>query len=263
MSETPSNIPDNEFSGSAKGLRSERRLRSWRLPALIGIFLLAVAGCVIASAIGQARDASRRAWCSCHGGGQIQLALEGYAEEHGAYPPAYVLGSDGKPAHSWRALILPSIDAKLAREYSFDEPWNGPNNSKLANRMPAMFRCPSDLDAKEGTTNYVVVVGDQTMWPGAVGRKLSATNGIDTILLVEVKDLNINWLEPRDLEFDSMNFQVNSPSGNCIGSHHPAGALVWIAGGGRPLLRDGTPQEDVRFLLTVGRDVNARRISLD
>ena len=176
--------------------------RSWPLYVLIGLFLCAVAVATSWSAVGTAREAARRAWCSCHGGGQIHLALDIYADEHGSYPPAYVVDADGRRMHSWRALLLPYMNQELAQAYKLDEPWDGPNNSKLAKRMPQQFRCPSDLDAPEGTTNYVAVVGAETMWPLDSGRKPSdATDGVsNTILLVEVTGLNIPWLEPRDLE---------------------------------------------------------------
>ena len=112
--------------------------------------------------------------------------------------------------------------------------------------MPELFHCPSDVDSPEGATNYVAVVGNETMWPMASGRKRDEVKDGDTILIVEAKGLNIPWLEPRDLEFATMNLQVNSPLDPGIGSHHRGGALVWMEDGSRRFLRDATPSETVR-----------------
>ena len=41
------------------------------------------------------------------------------------------------------------------------------NNIKLAKQMPRIYRCPSCMaDLANGETNYVVVVGPETVWPG-------------------------------------------------------------------------------------------------
>ena len=89
--------------------------RSWWLPLLIVAFLGSVAAIALFSAVRDARESWRTAWCTCHGGGQIQLALSVYADEHGAYPPAFVADASGRRMHSWRALLLPYLDANLAR----------------------------------------------------------------------------------------------------------------------------------------------------
>ena len=49
--------------------------------------------------------------------------------------------------------------------YDFNEPWNGPNNSKLAEISVGIFQCPLDANVR-GTpyTNYVAVVGTGTVW---------------------------------------------------------------------------------------------------
>ena len=41
-----------------------------------------------------------------------------------------------------------------------------------------------------------------------------------TIMVVEVENSRIHWMEPRDLKFDKMSFRVNDPSGNSSGSLH-------------------------------------------
>jgi Protein of unknown function (DUF1559) len=68
------------------------------------------------------------------------LAVANYHETYGCFPPAYVADRDGKPIHSWRVLILPFLEQQeLYRAYNFDEPWNGPNNRKLASRVGKIY----------------------------------------------------------------------------------------------------------------------------
>ena len=97
---------------------------------LVGLFCgFVIAGLVYK--VGDARDVANRSWCTCKGGGQLRMALWYYHADYGSFPPVYIADSDGRPIHSWRALVLPYISPELAARYSFDEPWNGPNNSKL------------------------------------------------------------------------------------------------------------------------------------
>ena len=76
----------------------------------------------------------RRARSDCQGRlRQIALALQCYHDVYKSFPPAYVADETGKPMHSWRVLILPFLEQKaLYDQYRFDEPWDGPNNGKLA-----------------------------------------------------------------------------------------------------------------------------------
>jgi hypothetical protein len=133
---------------------------------------------------------------------QIGLALHEYHARHGSFPPAYVKGKDGRPAHSWRVLILPFLGRQgLYDAYRFDEPWDGPNNSQLVERMPEAFACPAVRDGPPGRTSYVAVVGSQTMWPGDQAiRIFDVKDGLsNTIQLLEIADSDIAWTEPRDV----------------------------------------------------------------
>src|SRR6516165_2689000 len=75
----------------------------------------------------------------------IGLALHNYHDQFGSFPPACVADENGRPMHSWRVLILPFLDqTPLYNQYRFDEPWDGPNNKKLADTILAVYNCPSD-----------------------------------------------------------------------------------------------------------------------
>ncbi len=72
----------------------------------------------------------------------LSMALHYYHAQHGSFPPAYIADENGNPMHSWRVLILPYIEERdLYDQYDFDEPWDGPNNSLLHDKVVDLFNC--------------------------------------------------------------------------------------------------------------------------
>lgn len=178
------------------------------------------------------------------------MAVANYVDANNHFPPAYILGPDGKPWHSWRVLILPYIEQdSLFKVYRFDEPWNGPNNSQLACQMPRMLAF-TGTERPTTTTNYLAVVGAETVWPGATGRKREELKDgwSETILIVENLGLGVHWMEPRDLTFNAMDFSIDSPNG--VSSWYKQPSVVTADSAVRMLSRMAT-QEVLRASLTV------------
>ena len=71
-------------------------------------------------------------------------------------------------------------------------------------------------------------MGEDTLFPGASSVTLDdITDGPEnTILLVEIADSDIHWMEPRDLDVDTMSFTVNDPLRPSISGPHPNGPAV-------------------------------------
>jgi hypothetical protein len=178
---------------------------------------------------------------------QIGIALHNYHDTYGTLPPAYIADENGKPMHSWRVLILPFMEQEpLYKQYRFDEPWNGPNNSKLANQFVSVYCCPSHYPSLG--TSYVAIVGAHTAWPGEKALKLAdLKDGTDSILLVvEVHDSGIHWMEPRDFHVSQMAQTINAPHGQGISSEHTRSANVVKADGAVRYLSNDTPAESLR-----------------
>jgi hypothetical protein len=197
------------------------------------------------------RDAAKDSVCRGHLT-ELGVAMHQYHEEYGHLPPAYIANPDGRRMHSWRVLVLEFINPALYRAYNFNEPWDGPNNRLLVGRMPACFACPSDPVAEaKGTTNYVVVVGEETPFPGSrtVALDEIRTDRGSTVLIAEVVGANISWLEPRDLRFAEMSFRPNDRTQPSISSNHPKGPNVCMVDGTTARL-DGRP-EVVRAMTTI------------
>ena len=156
--------------------------------------------------------------------------------------------------HSWRVLLLPYLDQhELYAAYNFAEPWDGPNNRKLADKGAGnIFRRPED-EPGSPLTRFVAVVGEETVFPGARSIKLDdITDGTNkTILFVEVADSDINWMEPRDLAFDRMPMRVNAPGMRAprIGSTYPD-VRVAFADGMIRRIKDAISPATLRALLT-------------
>lgn len=161
---------------------------------------------------------------------QIALALQNYSERYGCLPPACVCDRDGRPMHSWRVLILPYLydSNALAAQYRFDEPWDGPNNRKLADQMPGVYRCPCSKP-ESMATSYVAAVGPGTLWAGRDSGLRGKSPGGDLsgrLLVVESAGSDIPWMEPRDLEYGTFPLKVNPPGGLGI-SAEPAEHSRW------------------------------------
>ena len=183
--------------------------------------------------IRDAREAARSSQCRGHFA-QLQLAFHNYHDTYGCFPQAYIADEHGTPLHSWRVLILPFIDqVQLYEQYRFDEPWNSPHNSGLANPPHFnMFHCPSGPNMDGSVlTDYVVIVGDGTPFPGDdVTTFDDFADGMEnTILLVEIANSDIHWMEPRDLDAATMSYTLNDPARPSISSPHPWGPAVVFA----------------------------------
>jgi hypothetical protein len=234
-----------------------KRNRRVRNVILIAGLAIGVGFCGhVISKIQQAREAAREA--SCRGRFcSLTLALYNYESKYGSLPPAYVADAEGKPMHSWRVLILPFIDGvETYNQYRFDEPWDGPHNSQLAKNYPNnCFRCPSGPDPDHSIfTNYVVIVGPDTAFPGNTATKFNQfQDGIEnTILIAEINNSNIHWMEPRDLTAERMSFRINDPKQPSISSPHPRGPGVSFGGSCSGFrLNPSIPPETIKAMTTI------------
>jgi prepilin-type processing-associated H-X9-DG protein len=242
--------------GTREWEKQERKDTGWnRLTLLfVGVLFLAFLASGVLKLVGSAREAAKKASCNCHLK-QFGLALHNYLAANGCFPPAYTVDDQGRKMHSWRALLLPYFEAGTSPvNYNINEPWDSPNNRKAWDQMPSTFRCPSDDSSPPNTTSYVAIVGPTTMWPGA--KRVTAddiTDGLsNTIAIVEAKNLAVPWLEPRDLDEESLSLIINDKATkNALSSAHSDGVNVMLADGSvRFLLRSIDPKL-LKELLTI------------
>jgi hypothetical protein len=195
---------------------------------------------------------------------QIAISLHNYHDDYGCFPPAWIAGKSGRPMHSWRVLLLPYMEEKpLYDKYRFDEPWDGPNNRKLAGQIVKAYSGAADHAGPADTeTDYVAVVGPGTMWPGEKSGALSdIVDGTGNVIaVVEVRHSGIHWMEPRDLHVLQMSPTINAPHGQGLSSEHKGGAYVATADGRVRLLPDSTPAQVLRSWINID-DGTLRKLS--
>jgi hypothetical protein len=167
---------------------------------------------------------------------QIGLAFHNYHAQHDRFPsPTMFGGQSGKVPYSWRVALLPLLDQQeLYKQYNFNEPWDGPTNRALLDKMPAVYAYPG-LDGRPSSTTesaYFVLTGPGTalstdspasgagmaaeMEGGiAAGANAGAnappaptvpqlsliTDGTSNTLLVVEAKRAIPWTKPEDIPF--------------------------------------------------------------
>ena len=171
---------------------------------------------------------------------QIAFAMHNYHDIYHAFPPPYIADESGTPIHSWRILILPYAGleyVELFKEYNFAEPWNGPHNSKLHEKMPPLYRC-SSIPVDSNCTSFMMIVGPNTLC------NTEKKGTMSDLVFVETNNTITNWLEPADFPINNFHFgmsQERVPSSTLqrLGNHFNVTAMgtkIRVTGAA---LRDG------------------------
>jgi hypothetical protein len=147
----------------------------------------------------------------------IAHCLHGYVEEHKSLPPAYLTDKEGHAVLSWRvraAQFSDNYSSTSSSSLDFSKPWNDPKNAVclvyvnpeydlenskwLANHDRLLYHCPGSFKGLfNPLTDYVAVVGPDTLWPGKTPGDLKRHP--KAILVVEWPKSDIHWAEPRDI----------------------------------------------------------------
>jgi len=151
--------------------------------------------------IKQAREAARRS-TSKNNIKLIMLALHNYHQVHKHFPPAVVLGPDGKTPHSWRVELLPFLDQQtLYDSYKMNEPWDSEHNKKIAETLVPVYHNPNSENPKNAS--YFVVVGKDTPFGTKEGVSFAEmTDGTSNIIAIVEADRDTPWTKPEDISFD-------------------------------------------------------------
>jgi hypothetical protein len=146
---------------------------------------------------------------------QLGLAMHIHFDVHQRLPsPGFSSDPKAKgtkPLLSWRVAILPYIDQEaLFKQFKLNEPWDGPNNSKLLSRMPKVFEAVLPQPASPGNTYLQLVTGPGTLYPSpSAAPKLigSIPDGTsNTVIIVEAAEA-VPWTKPADYTIDVSNIR--------------------------------------------------------
>ena len=134
----------------------------------------------------------------------IGLAMHSYHHRTGTFPPAAICDEQGKPLLSWRVALLPYIgQQKLYEQFKLDEPWDGPNNSKLLPLMPKEYALAIASSTPPGHTYFRVFVGNGAAFEPDRGVPLDEfTDGPHNTILVVEAATAVPWTKPEELPYD-------------------------------------------------------------
>jgi Type II secretory pathway, pseudopilin PulG len=244
---------------SAQAATSAERPFQFRLVhLLVTVTIVGIALALLVPAWRAARESANRQSCS-NNLKQLVIALHNYHDVYGVFPPAHLCDPSGRAVHSWRVLIWNFLEAQpYFSQYDFAEPWNGPNNSKLAVHFSRVFRCPGDTSSPPQMTNYVAIVGPGTMWPGQNATKIAsvADGTSNTLMIVEIAHSDIHWMEPRDLPVEELAAWLDPKHKPQLLGNHIEGGMVAYADGHVELhSRDVTIERLKALVSAAGNDV--------
>ncbi len=181
----------------------------------------------------------------------LGTALHNYYDVKKRFPTPVLMGPDGKTPYSWRVAILPYLDRQeLYDQYRFDEPWDGPNNRKLLEQMPFVFRHPSQPERSQNASYFALTGSETAFRPGKKTSFADIHDGAsNTLMLVEAKR-EIPWTKPEDIPYDS------SESLPDLRGFDKAGFHAVLLDGAVRFLSHTLPEKAIRGMITIdGREV--------
>jgi hypothetical protein len=254
--------------------------------AILGVvgtlFNLAILVALLLPAVTAAREAAKRMEAS-NNLKYIGLGLHNYHDVYRALPPSGVIyepaedegAMERKLGLSWRVRILPFIEQQaLYEEFDQHVPWDHPNNARLIERMPEIYKSPNRPD-EDGKTVYLGVVYPEDLDPanladdryqtflrgtvfdqGRLARRSllgmptvrfrDVTDGTsNTIAVVEADaDQAVIWTKPDDWEF-----HVDDPARG-LGSLRPMGFMALMLDGSTTFVRSDLDPDNLRRLFS-------------
>ena len=136
-----------------------------------------------------------------------------------------------------------------------DEPWDGPNNRKLADELDGTYRCPSHEtgNGETNSTSYCLATGAGTMFDADRTAKFGdiKDGSSNTAILVEVNHGDIHWMEPKDLTVDEAVGIFEKASEENQISNHPGIQNVAFADGSTHSLSTSTNRDELVELFLI------------
>ena len=109
-----------------------------------------------------------------------------------------------------RRLLIPYIEGDaIFRQYRFEEPWNGRTIRSSRTRCPSL-RLPRH-QVPDHDHELPRRVGKETMASAEGRMRTEIKDGMSGNPDRREQRPGVHWMEPRDLAFETMNFQLDTP----------------------------------------------------
>lgn len=220
------------------------RLR-WRagwIAACLVILAVLALGTLLLPAIRAARQAAR---ASQHSNNlkQIGLAILNFHESYKRLPAAVRRDETGRALSSWRFYILPYLEA-IMLETRTDKRWDDPANRWFSCQPYPVYCWSSESNTAGSTnTNVMAISGHGTAFDGDGPMRLDDIDS-DTILVIEIADSGVHWMEPGDLAIDQVPETITR-------GVEGLGVHVLFADGSVKMLSPDVPLEDLKTFFTI------------
>lgn len=166
----------------------------------------------------------------------------------------------GKPLYSWRAEVAEFADSWwCARSWDESKPWDATENRTIAS-FPWRYSYDAiGLDSNDQLptkfspeTNMMAITGPGTAF-GCKERAPASLSELDsdTILVVEVWNSGVHWMESGDLDIRNIPRTINAPDGKGISSRYECGVHVLFADGEVWYLSKNMPFEILERFFTI------------
>lgn len=177
----------------------------------------------------------------------VAVSLLHYSEYHGHLPRPVIrqpepqspdgasLERTGQPLHSWRAEIIPYLEAWHGH-WDRSRPWNDPANEQLS-ELSAFYSSDLALPREQPKqtitdTNVLAITGPGT----AFGDETESPKALkdvppQTIIATETRVSGVPWPAPGDFDIRSMPHTVNAPDGKGVSGTYASGFHAIFADG--------------------------------
>jgi hypothetical protein len=156
---------------------------------------------------------------------------------------------DAKALSSWRLAVLPFSTTADLRAIRYDQAWNSPVNFPFhADGWASIF-----TRADSRNTKMFAITGPGTAFGDGKQELPHSLDELDadTILIVEVRESGVHWMEPGDFDIRTMPKTIDAPDGHGVAGVHPYGFHVIFADGSVWRLRNDTPFEELAKFFTI------------
>jgi hypothetical protein len=164
---------------------------------------------------------------------QIGVAVQQYNEAERRLPMN--ISKDRRGLLSWRVALLPYLGQQaLSKQFNLNEPWDSPENRRLLEKMPDVYRSGQGK-AAAGQTYFQMFAGEGALLdPRKVYSLSTITDGLAQTILVIEAGPPVEWTKPADISFE-----MSKPLPKLTGPFEDRLNLVTCDGAVRVLRPDG------------------------